>query len=148
MNLGPDFKEFVGYCERHEVRYLIVGGYAVGFHGHVRYTKDLDIWIEATPQNAKRVLHALDEFGFASVGLTEADFLEPGSVIQLGYPPNRLDLLTQPDGVTFVDCWSARETVDLDGVTANVIGFDDLVANKRASGRARDLADIEDLGAR
>lgn len=147
MNLGRDFKEFVECCERHEVRYLIIGGYAVGFHGHVRYTKDLDIWIEATEANAQRVLRALDEFGFSSVGLTTADFLVPGSVIQLGYPPNRLDLLTQPDGVTFVECWNARESVDLDGLTVNLIGFDDLIANKRASGRQRDLADIEDLGA-
>jgi hypothetical protein len=147
MNLGRDFKEFVGCCDRHDVRYLIVGGYAVGFHGHVRYTKDLDVWVEATEANAAKILAALDEFGFASVGLAIDDFLVPGSVIQLGYQPNRLDLLTQPDGVSFSECWDARETVELDGLTINVIGFDDLIANKRASGRLRDLADIEDLGA-
>lgn len=147
MNLGPDFKEFVECCERHDVRYLIVGGYAVGFHGHVRYTKDLDVWVEATPENASRILGALDDFGFGSVGLTLDDFLVPGSVIQLGYPPNRLDLITQPDGVAFVECWDARSTVVLDGVELNVIGLEDLIANKRASGRPRDLADIDDLGA-
>ena len=146
MILGPDFSEFVEFCEREPVRYLIVGGFAVGVHGHVRYTKDLDVWIEPTRENAARTLRVLDEFGFGTLGLTEADFIEPGNVIQLGYPPNRLDLLTQPTGVTFAECWDARIRVDLGTVTANVIGFDDLIANKRASGRLRDLADVEDLG--
>lgn len=147
MILGPDFSEFVEFCEREGVRYLIVGGFAVGVHGHVRYTKDLDVWIEPTSKNAARVLHVLDEFGFGSLGLTEADFTEPGNVVQLGYQPNRLDLLTQPTGVTFADCWEGRVRVDLGSVTANVIGFDDLISNKRASGRLRDLADVDDLGA-
>ena len=147
MILGPDFSEFVEFCEREGVRYLIVGGFAVGVHGHVRYTKDLDVWIEPTRENAALLLHVLDQFGFGALGLALADFLEPGNVIQLGYPPNRLDLLTQPAGVTFVDCWEARLRVDLGSVTANVIGFDDLITNKRASGRLRDLADSEDLGA-
>lgn len=147
MNLGRDFREFVECCERHDVRYLIIGGYAVGFHGHVRYTKDLDVWVEATSANAENLLAALDEFGFGSVGLTAEDFTTAGNVIQLGYPPNRLDLLTQPDGVVFEACWAARQVVDVDGTTLNVIALDDLVTNKRASGRARDLADIEDLGA-
>lgn len=146
MILGPDFSAFVECCERHEVRYLIVGGYAVGVHGHVRYTKDLDIWIERTTENVGRLIDALDEFGFGSVGLDEADFLEPGNVIQLGYPPSRLDLLTQPDGIDFDECWETRLRVDLGGVVANVIGLDGLIANKRASGRPRDLADIDDLG--
>lgn len=147
MILGPDFSEFVEFCEREGVRYLIVGGFAVGVHGHVRYTKDLDVWIEPTRENAVRLLDVMDQFGFGTLGLAVEDFLEPGNVIQLGYPPNRLDLLTQPSGVTFADCWEARIRVNLGSVMANVIGFDDLIANKRASGRLRDLADVEDLGA-
>ena len=146
MILGPDFREFVEFCERHEIRYLIVGGYAVGVHGHVRYTKDLDVWVEPTLENAGRVVRVLADFGFGSLGLSEDDFLEPGNVIQLGYPPNRLDLLTQPSGVVFSECWDGRLRVDLGGVIANVIGLDDLLTNKRAAGRLRDLADVEDLG--
>ena len=147
MILGPDFREFVEFCEQNDVRYLIVGGFAAGVHGHVRYTKDLDIWIEPTVGNSRLVIDVLRQFGFGELGLCAADFQAPGNVIQLGYPPNRLDLLTQPSGVSFDDCWSRRIRVDLGGVTANVIGFDDLIANKRASGRLRDLADIEDLNA-
>lgn len=146
MILGRDFREFVEFCERRDVRYLIVGGFAVGVHGHVRYTKDLDIWVDATPENAARLIQVLEDFGFGDLGLAAEDFLQPGNVVQLGYPPNRLDLLTQPSGVTFTDCWDARLRVELGGVTANVMGFDDLIKNKRASGRLRDLADIEDLG--
>jgi hypothetical protein len=147
MNLGPDFREFVECCERHEVRYLIIGGYAVGHHGHVRYTKDLDVWVEPTESNAERLFAALDEFGFGEAGLSADDFTEAGNVVQLGYPPNRLDLLTSPDGVDFEACWPARVRVDLGGVVANVIGFEHLIQNKRAAGRPRDLADLDDLGA-
>ena len=146
MILGPDFSEFVALCERHEVRYLIVGGFAVGVHGHIRYTKDLDIWVEPENSNVSDLLRVLDEFGFGSLDLSADDFLIPGNVVQLGYPPNRLDLLTQPTGVEFTTCWANRLRIDLGTVTANVMGLDDLVANKRASGRRRDLADIEDLG--
>jgi hypothetical protein len=148
MRLSRDFSEFVEFCEAHEVRYLIIGGYAVGFHGHVRYTKDLDVWVEPTVGNAELLLAALDEFGFRSLGLTTSDLTSPDTVIQLGYPPNRIDLLTEPSGVTFEECWSRRERVQLtDELTTNVIGFGDLIANKRESGRPRDLADIDDLGA-
>lgn len=148
MRLSHDFSEFVGFCEAHEVRYLIIGGYAVGFHGHVRYTKDLDVWVEPTVDNAELVLAALEEFGFRSLGLTTSDLTSPDTVIQLGYPPNRIDLLTEPSGVTFEECWSRRERVLLNHeLTVNIIGFDDLISNKRESGRPRDLADIDDLGA-
>ena len=87
MRLSRDFSEFVEFCEAHEVRYLIIGGYAVGFHGHVRYTKDLDVWVEPTVGNAELLLAALDEFGFRSLGLTTSDLTSPDTVIQLGYPP-------------------------------------------------------------
>jgi hypothetical protein len=148
MRLSRDFSEFVGFCEAHEVRYLIIGGYAVGFHGYVRYTKDLGVWVEPTANNAELVLAALDQFGFRSLGLTTSDLTSPDTVIQLGYPPNRIDLLTEPSGVSFEECWTRRERVQLaEELTVNIIGFDDLIVNKRESGRPRDLADIEDLGA-
>jgi len=103
--------------------------------------------IEATGEKAERVVAVLEEFGFGSLGLSEDDFLEPGNVIQLGHPPNRLDLLTQPSGVSFSDCWEARLRVDLGGVTANVIGLDDLIADKRAAAGCGIWRMSEDLGA-
>ncbi|MEN8216920.1 MAG: hypothetical protein ABFS56_11230 [Pseudomonadota bacterium] len=99
MILSQDFREFIELLNYNQVRYLVVGGYAVAFHGHPRYTKDIDIWIWVSKNNAKKVLKTLDEFGFSSLGLKEEDFLEPGYVIQLGYPPNRIDILTQVTGL-------------------------------------------------
>lgn len=96
MILNPDFKEFVALLNAHEVRFLVVGGYAVAFHGHPRYTKDLDVWVE--PENARRLMRALEAFGFGSVGLEAQDFLEPDYIVQLGYPPNRIDLITSLKG--------------------------------------------------
>jgi len=92
--LNPDFKEFIESLNGNGVRYLVVGGDAVAFHGHPRYTKDIDIWIEPTPENAAKIVKALDQFGFGSLMLIEADFLVPNQIIQLGYPPNRIDLMS------------------------------------------------------
>jgi hypothetical protein len=100
--LSQDFKEFVELLNQYEVAYLIVGGYALGIHGYPRYTGDLDVWINPTATNAQKMLRVFAEFGFASFGLTEADFSNTGNVIQLGYPPFRIDVLTKPDGVTFL----------------------------------------------
>ena len=104
MILTQDFKEFIKSLNDNDVRYLIVGGYAVGFHGHPRYTKDLDIWIWIDGHNAEKIVQALDQFGFASLALAPADFLEPDTTIQLGYPPNRIDLLMGLPGVDFDSC--------------------------------------------
>ena len=103
--LSQDFKEFIELLIRNKAEYLIVGGYAVGIHGHPRYTGDLDIWLNPTPDNAELVLKSVNEFGFSSFKLTTSDFTKPGNVIQLGYPPLRIDLLTEIDGVTFEDCF-------------------------------------------
>ena len=143
--LNQDFKEFIELLNAAEVRYLVVGGYAVALHGYPRYTKDIDIWIERSTQNAERLLSALERFGFGSLGLTVADFLEPDQVIQLGYPPRRIDLLTSLSGVSFEPCYAARVEVTLDGVTVPFISLEHLKMNKRASGRYRDLADLESL---
>ncbi|GMU53641.1 MAG: hypothetical protein AMXMBFR33_27870 [Candidatus Xenobia bacterium] len=114
-------------------------------HGHPRYTKDIDLWVRPSAENARRLVHCLQEFGFASFGIKAEDFLEPDVVIQLGHPPNRIDLLTSPSGVDFEDCYSKRVRTVLEGVPINLIDLESLKANKRASGRHQDLADLENL---
>ncbi|MBF0318483.1 MAG: hypothetical protein HQL01_01585 [Nitrospirae bacterium] len=143
--LHPDFREFVGLLIGKEVEYLIVGGYAVGFHGHPRYTGDLDIWIRATEENAEKMICVVDDFGFSSFGLRLEDFLTPGNIIQLGFPPVRIDILTTVDGVEFADCYQQRITTMDSGIELNIIGLECLKANKRAAGRPGDLADLANL---
>ncbi len=143
--LTPDFIEFIECCARRDVQFLIVGGYAVAAHGHPRATKDLDVWVLIDPTNADHLIQALEDFGMASVGLTADDFLEPEVVVQLGYPPIRIDLLTSVSGVTFEDCWANRVIVDVGGIEAGFISADDLITNKRASGRPQDLVDADIL---
>lgn len=145
MTLHPDFREFVASLNEHEVRYLVAGGYAVAFHGHPRYTKDIDIWIERDPENARKLLDALEAFGFGSVGLREEDFLTSDHIIQLGYPPNRIDLLTDLQGVSFSEAFESKATEEIDGVPIHFIGLEALKRNKRAVGRHQDLADLENL---
>jgi hypothetical protein len=142
--LNRDFKEFVELLNANAVEYLLVGGYALAAHGHPRYTGDIDFWVSPKPANITRVLAALDQFGFGSLGLGAGDFT-PDCVIQLGHPPGRIDLLTGIDGVDFDSCWRRRETVRLDGLAIHVIALDDFKTNKRAKGRAKDLADLEAL---
>ena len=143
--LSQDFREFVASLNASDVRYLVVGGYAVALHGHPRYTRDIDIWIESTRDNAARVVRALDAFGFGSLEPTEADFLVPDQIIQLGYPPNRIDLLTSLSGVDFAACYPARVGVDIDGVAVAFIDLQNLRKNKQAAARTQDLADLENL---
>ncbi|MEO1403807.1 MAG: DUF6036 family nucleotidyltransferase [Cyanobacteria bacterium J06635_1] len=144
--LSQDFKEFIELLNKHEVRYLVIGGYAVALHGHPRYTKDLDIWIEIEATNAQRLMNALTDFGFGSVGLSPDDFTAPDQVIQLGYPPNRIDLVTTPDGVGFETCYRSKIKVSISGIQVDFIDLENLKLNKRASGRLQDLADLESLG--
>jgi len=143
--LNPDFKEFIELLNENKVKYLVIGGYAVAIHGHPRYTKDIDIWVEMTPENAANMLKALDQFGFASLNLQAEDFLTPDQVIQLGYPPSRIDLITTPDGVDFSTCYTNRLTVEIDGIAVDFIDLENLKRNKSASGRLQDLADLENL---
>jgi hypothetical protein len=123
----------------------VVGGYAVAFHGYPRYTKDLDVWIELSPENADNVIKALEEFGFGSLGLKQEDFLESEQIIQLGYPPNRIDILTTLKQIKFQDCYKERVEVDIQGLKINFIDLENLKQNKRATGRPQDLADAENL---
>ena len=143
--LTPDFIEFIESCVRHEVKFLIVGGYAVAAHGYPRATKDLDIWVMIEPTNADRLVQALDDFGMGSVGLKADDFLQPDMVIQLGYPPIRIDLLTSISGVEFERCWNNRVTASIGSVEAGFISAADLITNKRAAGRPQDLVDADAL---
>ncbi|MFQ5401559.1 MAG: DUF6036 family nucleotidyltransferase [Anaerolineae bacterium] len=145
MILTPDFKEFIQSLNDNEVRYLVVGGYAVAFHGHPRFTKDVDIWVWIDEQNAANLVKALDQFGFASLGLTAEDFLEPDIIIQLGYPPNRIDLITSLKGVEFSDCYAQRVEEMVDGVALPFIDLENLKKNKKAVGRLQDLVDLENL---
>ena len=144
--LSNDFKEFAALLNSNNVEYLIVGGYALAAYGHPRYTGDLDFWIGCDPANAQRVLAALEQFGFGSLGISLADLTTPERVVQLGYPPRRIDLLTSIEGVEFAPCYERRVDVDIDGLILRFISLEDFKRNKRAVGRHQDLADLESLG--
>lgn len=143
--LTPDLKEFIESLNSNRVKYLVIGGYALAFHGQPRYTKDIDIWIECSPENAKSIIQALNDFGFKSLGLTETDFLVNDQIIRLGYPPNRIDLIVGALGVDFETCYTNRIEFKLDDIQLSLISIKDLIENKRATGRLQDLADIERL---
>ena len=143
--LNKDFKEFAGLLNSIGVEYLVVGGYALAAHGHPRYTGDLDLWVRPVASNVEKLLDTLKRFGFGEIGLKTDDFLQPGAVVQLGYPPSRIDLLTAIDGVEFDACYARRLVMNIAGVDLPIIGLEEFRANKRAAGRARDLADLEAL---
>lgn len=145
LTLDQDFREFIESLNAFDVHYLIVGGYALAVHGRPRYTKDLDVWLEQQPDNAEKVVKALDRFGFQSLGLKAEDFLVPNQVIQLGNAPIRIDLLTSVSGIAFDQCYRSRMVVTIDQVPVNIIDLENLKKNKRASGRLQDLADLEAL---
>ncbi|MFA9213846.1 MAG: nucleotidyltransferase [Candidatus Methylacidiphilales bacterium] len=145
MELSKDFKEFIELLNANKVKYLVVGGYAVGYHGHPRYTKDIDLWILMKRSNAENVINAVKEFGFESLGLTEDDFLDTENIIQLGFPPNRIDILTDIAGVDFETCFNNKVVVEFEGSEINFISLIDLITNKEAAGRLQDLADAEKL---
>lgn len=143
--LSKDFSEFVELLNSAGVEYMLVGGYALAAHGHPRYTGDIDFWVRVSDENLDKLLGALDRFGFGSLGLKKEDFLTPGAVVQLGYPPARIDLIAAIDGVDFGDCYPRRVVSRVGHLDIPVIGVEDLKANKKASGRAKDLADLESL---
>lgn len=146
MDLPRDFSELLASFNANDVEYLLVGGYALAHHGAPRFTGDLDLFVRPTADNARRILAALDAFGFGGLGLTADDFCIPDRVIQLGRPPVRIDLLTSIDGVTWDQAHSGAESCGVDGQPVPVIGLREFVANKRASGRPTDLADLDSLG--
>lgn len=143
--LHPEFKEFIKLLNIHKVKYLVAGGYAVIYHGYNRLTKDLDIWILMDKDNAHDMLSVLKDFGFTSLGLKEADFLQPNTFIQLGYPPIRINLMTEMVGLNFQECYARREILSWADNQINFIDKQSLIINKKASGRLQDLADVENL---
>lgn len=143
--LTSDFKEFAKLLNLNGVEYLVVGGYALAAYGHPRYTGDLDFWVGSHPANAKKLLNVLNQFGFGALGIQENDFTTPNQVLQLGFPPGRIDLLTSIDGVQFEDCFTRRMTALIDGIELSFIAMEDFKTNKRAVGRHQDLADLETL---
>lgn len=145
MNLQEDLKEFVELLNSLDVRFLIVGAFAVAYHGYPRYTSDIDIFVDRSAENAELLLKAIHEFGFGDIGLSKDDFMHKDKVIQLGVAPNRLDLMTSISGVSFEEAWSSRELGELGGITVPFISRDMLKRNKAATGRSRDLADLEQL---
>ena len=147
MPLPEDWRAFIESLNSHGVEYLVVGAVALAHHGFPRYTGDLDILVSSSPENAQRLESAVAEFGFATLGLKAADFVDSYRVIQLGVPPGRIDLLTSLTGVTFDQAWASRVEAVLGGTRVNFIGREALILNKRLTGRAQDKADLEALGA-
>jgi phage replication-related protein YjqB (UPF0714/DUF867 family) len=140
-----DFKEFLKSLNSNHVEYLLIGGYAVAVHGHVRATNDLDIWVNISRENAARIDRALREFGFATPTLIPELFLAQNNVVRMGQPPVRIEILTSISGVQFQACYAERDTIQIEEIAVPVISLARLKENKAASGRAKDLADLESL---
>ena len=143
LELPNDFKEFLRLLNSHQVSYLLVGGFAVGFHGYPRATSDIDVWVEISEPNATKLVAAIDEFGFSEV--TVDLFLQPEKIIRMGVPPMRIEILTTISGVDFDACYPNRLDETMDGVPVPIISLEDLKKNKLASGRHKDLNDLEQL---
>ena len=142
---SQDFKEFIELLNKNKVEYLVVGGYAVGFHGYPRYTGDIDVWIKADNKNAEKMVSVLNEFGFGSSNIKKENFLKLDNIIQLGNPPFRIDIIMYIDGVTFDECYENRTCTMIDQFEINFIGYNELIKNKKASGRDKDLLDLKNL---
>jgi len=145
MLTSPDLKELLNLFKKHNVKYLVVGGYAVMRYTEPRFTKDLDLFISVEIKNATAVYNALKEFGAPLSGLTVKDFSQEGYFYQMGLPPMRVDIMMSIPGVKFDDAWSQRERLTIDGIEMNFISKKDLIASKKASGRSQDLIDVENL---
>ncbi|MBI2421798.1 MAG: nucleotidyltransferase [Candidatus Hydrogenedentes bacterium] len=145
IQLPPHSKEFLRLLTSHRVEYLLVGGYAVGYYGYPRATVDIDIWIERSEANADKAVAVLEEFGFENAGSQRKWLLEQDKVVRMGREPNRIELLTGIDGVDFLDCSSRGIEAQIDGISVRIIALEDLKANKKASGRYKDLNDLEHL---
>ena len=143
--MNPDFKELLLTFNAHNVEYLIVGAHALAAHGHVRATKDLDVWVRPDEKNAQRVLRALSDFGAPTVDLTIDDLSRKDTIFQIGMPPLRIDIITDIDGVEFEDAWPDRLETVFGGVPAFVISRQHLITNKKTAARLQDLADVQQL---
>jgi predicted nucleotidyltransferase len=146
MNIQKDFEEFLRLLNAQSTEYVIVGGYAVAFHGYIRTTNDLDIFFRCTPENINKIEIALENFGFPKGSVSLKEFYDQGSIIRMGIPPVRIEMINTISGLTFDEVWT-HKVFDMYGeVKVYYIGFEDLIKNKRASGRPKDLADLDELG--
>jgi predicted nucleotidyltransferase len=141
-DLNKDLREFVELLVGHEVEFVVVGAYALAFHGHPRYTQGIDFFVRSSQKNAEKLAKLIHEFCFASTGLKASEFYDPDVVVQLGNEPNRIDLITRIDGVTFDEVWEHKVPGDLGGTSVWFIALEDYLANKRAAGRPKDVADV------
>jgi len=148
MKVEKDFEELLGLFNKHKVKYCIAGAYAVGFYGHPRYTKDLDIFVEPSFENGRKIIEALAEFGFASLNLRAEDFLDPHSIVQLGYEPVRVDLIASLRGCSFAVAWKNRKKGIYGGQKVYFLGLSELMRNKKIVSRPQDRADLARLVAR
>ncbi len=146
MEVQPDFKDLLELLNAYKVKYMIVGGYALAFHGAPRYTGDIDIYVKPDSRNAELIMKVLDEFGFGSVGITSEDFENPDKVVQLGVPPVRVDIITSISGVSWKNASSSCVKGKYGDVPVKYIGLNEFIKNKRTTGRKKDLSDLEALG--
>lgn len=145
INLDENFREFLALCLKHQVKFLVIGGYAVVHYSSPRYTGDLDLWVEMSQKNAKRIAAVLTDFGFKGQDTDPTPFTKEHQIVRMGFEPFRLELFTTIPGVEFSDCYPNRTLVDIDGGDIPFIGLNDLRKNKSASGRTKDLLDLEEL---
>jgi predicted nucleotidyltransferase len=143
--LNNDYKEMLQCLSEENVKFLLVGAYALAVHGFPRATKDIDFFVWATPENAASLIRALARFGAPMEGISEADFSSEGAIFQIGNSPRRIDIITTIDGIKFDHAYANRKLFSIEGLQIPVISLEDLIANKRASGRKQDLADVEKL---
>ena len=145
LKLPKDFQEFIQSLQSRQVKFLVIGGYAVAYHGHPRFTGDVDFFVECSPENGDRISLAIADFGLASFGLKAEDFSQIGMVVQLGRPPRRIDILTGVDGIDFETAWNSRIEVSLADLVVPFISKEQLILSKRAAGRQKDLDDLRYL---
>ncbi len=145
MRVEKDFKEFIELLNNNKIKYLIVGGFAFSYYAEPRFTKDIDIFVEVDDKNAKKIINALNEFGFGGIGLKKEDFLKKDNIIQLGYAPLRIDIITSITGVLFKTAWKNKINGKYGDIDCYFISKDDLIQNKQASGRPQDIADVKKL---
>jgi predicted nucleotidyltransferase len=145
INLEKDIIEFIGLCNKHNIKYLVIGGYAVSIHGYPRSTKDIDVCIEMSDTNASKMVQVINDFGFESLKLKKEDFLKKDFITQLGFPPLRIDILNDLSGVGFEEAWNNKKIVSIENVPVNFIGYNDLIIVKKNAGRPQDLADVDKL---
>jgi hypothetical protein len=145
MVLDENFKEFIRLLNANEFKYLVIGGFAVAYHGYPRYTKDIDFWIWAKPDNADKVLKSIQDFGFGMLGLRKEDLLNESNVIQLGYEPNRIDLIMDLEGMDFETCFAERQEAEFEKLPIHFLNFDDLVKSKMSTDRLKDKVDAQTL---